>query len=332
MYMKNKKILIPILIVLLAVLALLIFFAVRSTANENIEDAGTSAHADRPVTSLERDGEQASLKRNMDTLLILGTDNYDKPNETGIDLYYNFDQSDFLVVLVFDNHAGTVQAIQLNRDTMCNVYWLDVIGQVGGTVYQHLAFAHTYGSGKEDSCEVTKMTVQDLLFGAPLDNYVAFTMDAVPILNDLVGGVTVSIDRDMTIVDPAFTKGTTLTLMGNQALTYARARMALGDTDNEARLYRQRTYLEGLIKSATEAFHQDSSLPIKFYNAAEQYMCTDMDASYMSEIADKFDRYEYLGMLSPAGEDVEGELFNEFYVDQDDLWNIVKTAFCDTSR
>ena len=42
-------------------------------------------------------------------------------------------------------------------------------------------------------------------------------MDAMPLLNHEVGGVTVTLEDDMTKLDPAMKKGATLTLTDRQA-------------------------------------------------------------------------------------------------------------------
>ena len=325
--MKNKKLLIAVTIVLLLVLAGIIAYAVIADRAGNVENAGSSDHAKREVTYLEHDGAKYKLKRNIDTLLILGTDNYLGDNEEN-GWFYNYDQADFFVVLVLDNENETVSAIQLNRDTICEVPWLDVIGQVGGTVTEHLALAHTYGSGGADSCENTVNAVEMLIYNAPIDNYVAFTMDAVPIVNDMVGGVTVTVETDMTATDSTLVKGETVTLMGQHALNFARARMALGDEDNEARLSRQKQYLESFIAQARKAMEEDGTIGLKIFNDCAEYITTDYTATQFSDITQKLDKYEYTGMVTPGGIDKMGEQFNEFYVDDSLLWAAVKNAFC----
>ncbi len=73
-------------------------------------------------------------------------------------------------------------------------------------------------------------------------------MDAVPIINDAVGGVTVTVLDDMTSADPALEKGAEVTLQGKQALTYVRTRRGLDDSTNLHRMERQRQYMGELYK------------------------------------------------------------------------------------
>lgn len=54
--------------------------------------------------------------------------------------------------------------------------------------------------------------------GESVDFYVAMNMDGISELNDLAGGVTVTLEDDFSSIDPAMTKGTTLTLPGGKTL------------------------------------------------------------------------------------------------------------------
>ena len=49
-------------------------------------------------------------------------------------------------------------------------------------------------------------------------------MDAVPLLNDLVGGVTVKLEDDIPQLGPAYRKGESVTLRGKEALRFVRYR------------------------------------------------------------------------------------------------------------
>ena len=57
--------------------------------------------------------------------------------------------------------------------------------------------------------------------------YISMNMDAIAILNDAVGGVTVNVTDDFSAVDPSITKGE-VTLKGDQALTFIQTRKDVG--------------------------------------------------------------------------------------------------------
>ncbi len=328
---KTKTAILIAALLLVALVAVLVIRAERRAARETVENAGTAEHAVPQVTSISYEGETGVLKNHVDTVLLIGTDS-DKEKRVyaqgDMVPYYNYEQADFLVLLVFDNDEKTVTPIQINRDTMVDDPWLSVTGDVGGSVFEQIALSHTSGSGLEDSCVNTRNAVSGLLFGFPIDNYLAVPMSAIPILNDLVGGVTVTIVDDMTPADKDFVQGETVTLRGEQALRFVRARQAVGDGTNIGRMRRHRDYLQGFMSSARAALDSDSKLVMKAIEALNPYMVTDMTAEKMSDAAEKLDSYSIQTIQHPAGENKVGDKFYEFYVDYADLWGIAKKALC----
>jgi LCP family protein required for cell wall assembly len=123
---------------------------------------------------------------------------------------------------------GDCSILYLNRDTMVQMPVLGLGGKEAGSVRAQLALAHTYGNGLEESCENTRRTVSDFLNGISIDYYISMRMDAIAMLNDAVGGVTVLVEDDFSQVDSSIPKGL-VTLRGEQALNFVRSRKDLGD-------------------------------------------------------------------------------------------------------
>lgn len=74
------------------------------------------------------------------------------------------------------------------------------------------------------------------------------TMGAVPYINDLVGGVPVTVLDDFSGIDDSLVEGETITLKGEQALHYVRIRGGLEDSSNLNRMKRQQQYLESMAE------------------------------------------------------------------------------------
>ena len=154
----------------------------------------------RPTAQTEDDpyaGEDESLtyynggwyaRRDVETVLVMGVDKY--AAQTSGDNYNQQQQADFLLLLVVDRTAGICRVLPLNRDTMTEITALGLAGEQVGTFNGQLALSHTYGSGGLDSARNTGRAVSSLLYGVDIDHVMAFTMDAVPVINDAVGGVT----------------------------------------------------------------------------------------------------------------------------------------------
>ena len=322
-----------IMLILDAVLILALVAGVwlyqRRSAEKERQAIGEEDLSRRYERSLTINGESVPLRRRLSSVLLIGTDNFiDDAKQNEIEAFYNNNMADFLVVLVFDHAAKTVTPFQINRDTMCDVPWLSVNGLVGGTEFQHITFAHTYGSGKEDSCVNTRNAVSSLLYGVPIDSYFSFTMEAVPLMNDAVGGVTVTLDEDIPALGPEYVRGASVTLKGQDALRFVRYRDTNLVDSNNPRMSRHRLYLQAFTEAAREALAANEDLATKLFKAAEPFLCTDLSVEQIADISAALRDYTILPAVTPDGQYVMGEDYAEFYVDPASLAQCVKSAFC----
>lgn len=319
------------LIVCVILLAALVLGAYLMMDEEPVEGAGTAQNAVVEKVFLTYKGNEYPIKKHIQTVLLIGTDDTEQYEEKteGLKEFYNLHQADCLMLLVMDTDANTTQIIQLNRDTMTDVPWLDVLGEYGGTEYKQLCLAFNYGDGGVKSCKNTVDAVSSLLFDAPIQSYIQIPMSAISVINDLVGGVPVTITDDMTAVDPAFVKGATVRLTGTQAEKFVRARKTLADDTNLSRMRRQRDYLDGFQKCAKDAFNSDSEFALKVVEKMSEYLQSNLTAQQLSDLMAKLDQYQISPIRYPEGELRLGERYYEFYVDEASLWEIVKSAYCE---
>ncbi len=327
---KSTTVILIILILILACgLGFTLYRVQKAADSEYIPEAGTSINADHSSEYITYQGSNYPCKRRMSTMLLIGTDNFvDDSKQNRTEAYYNSNFADFLAILIFDHDNKTVIPFQINRDTMASVPWLAVNGIVGGHTTEQITFAHTYGTGKEDSCENTVNAVRELIFNAPIDRYFAFTMDAVPVINDLVGGVTVTLEEDLPSLGSEFVAGATVTLKGQTALRYVRWRDTSETDSNLLRMSHQRQYLASFTEAAKAAASANQDLAVDAFRAIEKFLVTDMTVNAISEIVDNLCEYEILPVVTPSGNYVLGEKYAEFYVDEASLWACVREAFC----
>ena len=301
---------------------------------ENTQDAPVSSsgevssvEADAPVDDREityYNGTAYAKREDLETVLLLGVDKFEGETPEG---YINNQQADFLLLLVLDEENETCTPIQLNRDTMTQIQILGVTGEPAGTFTGQLALAHTYGSGEEDSCENTVLAVSNLLYGMEIDHYVSLTMDGVALLNDLVGGVTVEVLDDFSGIDDSLVQGETVTLQGQQALTYVRSRGGLEDSSNLHRMERQRQYLGALQQQLKAAVQQEDGFTLDALLQLNEYMVSDCTVNQLSDLGDSLAAYQVSDILTTPGDAQEGEEFMEFTVDEDALQQLVMDVF-----
>ena len=326
---KNRKRLLLILDLLLVLLIAggIFLFQKRSEARERAA-VGEEALNRRYVQTVTLDGEEVALKRGLTSVLLIGTDNFvNDAKQLEIEAFYNNNLADFLVILVFDHSAHTVTPFQINRDTMCDVPWLSVNGLVGGTQWEQITFAHTYGTGKEDSCVNTRNAVEGLLHGVPIDHYFAFTMDAVPVANDLVGGVTVTLEDDIPALGNEYVKGAHITLKGQAALNFVRYRDHAFIDSNVTRMAHHRLYINAFTEAARAAAAANPDLVTDAYRAVEPFLCTDLSVENFTDMVNHLTDYELLPTVTPTGEYRLGE-YAEYYMDPASLTAGIRSTFC----
>ena len=282
-----------------------------------------------PEADVERktilwEGEAYFPRQDLDTFLVIGTDV--EGRVTASDTYYNEGQADSVFLLIFDRTERAVRVLTLNRDTMVTMPALDEHGRRSGTYYGQLAQSHAYGSGLEDSCENTRQTVSDLLSGIDIDHYVSFNLDAIALANDAVGGVTVTVTDDFSRVTSELPMGE-VTLHGDLAETFVRGRKDVGDQLNVTRMERQKVYLESFLDALKRKQESSPAFALRLYEDISPYMVTDCSATVFSGFLDLYSDYDLTEIISPAGENVRGETYMEFYLDEEALEELTVQLF-----
>ena len=161
-------------------------------------------------------------------------------------------------------------------------------------------------------------------------------MDAIITLTDLIGGIELtslenvtSAIQDETLGDYVVNEGETVLLDGRKAYSYVRYRDvdAVGSADK--RLARQQQFLGEWIKKTKSAVKADFTLVLELYNAVVEQMVTDISVDevvYLAGLAADY-KFSMEQFHSLQGETVQGEEFEEFYVDEDALYGLMIEIF-----
>ena len=274
--------------------------------------------------TIVRDGIEYFPRQDITVMMVLGIDQYGPVQDSGS--YNNQGVADVVSLMIFDEKNQNCRILQLNRDTMVDMPVLGIGGKPAGTAFGQLALSHTYGSGLEDSCENTKKTVSDFLYGIRIDYYLSMNMDAISILNDAVGGVKVNVVDDFSDVDPSITMGE-MVLKGNQAITFVRTRKNVADQKNLSRMQRQREYVNGFMSALQTKVDEDATFALTAYNDVSEYVVSDCSANVISGMMDRYSDYPLVEIVSPEGENTKGEQYMEFYVDEQKLDQLILRLF-----
>lgn len=271
------------------------------------------------------DGIDYVQNENVQAILLMGLDKFeDAVDNSG---YYNDQQADFLMLFVVDNENETYSVLHLNRDTMTEINVLGVAGEKIDTVIQQLALAHTYGNGREVSCRNTVDAVSGLLNNLRIERYVSVTMDAVPIITDLVGGVPVEVKDDFTGIDDSLVQGETVVLTSDNALNFVRARQGLEDNSNSARMLRQQEYLKSLFDAFNDKADNDESFIMNASLELSDYIVSNYTVHQLENLVDNLSGYEFKDVYDIEGEYKVGERFMEYYADENSVNDLLIQLF-----
>ncbi len=246
----------------------------------NIEDDVTTQDDGR---TLEYNGEKYLYNENVTNILVMGID---KDNlELDNDVVGTAGQSDANYLISIDTVTGENNIIPISRDTLAEINVYSTSGSYIGIREDQLCIAYSYGDGKQKSCENTLSSVTRLFYGLPINSYFAFELDAISVLNDLVGGVTLTMIDDFTTGGTTYYKGQTVTLTGDEAYAYLKTRDISQLDSNIDRMGRQMNYLQSFTNQAIEKTNQDITFPLTLYNEADDYMHTNFSASKVTFLA-----------------------------------------------
>ena len=271
----------------------------------------------------------AKYKYNEDNIniLFMGIDR--DMQDTGEKVIGENGQADVLIWAALDSKTGHLSLINISRDAMVDVNKYNVKDKYLGTDKMQLCLAYSYGDGKEKSCENTLQSVSRLMYGMPVNAYVAIDYSAIAPLNDAIGGVTVNVLEDLTQSDSALKAGETVTLHGEQAQTYVRSRNTEVLDSNNQRMERQKQYIDAFLQQAISQTKKNPTLPVTLYNDVSDYMVTNISASEVTHLATLMIQNGVSGgdILTVPGEVTQGDVYAEFNPDDKELYKLILSVF-----
>ena len=297
----------------------------RADADSSISsDASSEASSNGLIKdsfdgSVTYNGVRYEYNTAIDTVLFLGVDNSDQSRE-GIGITEG-GRSDAIILFVIDNENKFITPLEISRDTMVSVDIYDNDGNYLTQGIEQLTMQYSYGTSPRNACNLTKEKISDLLFRTRIDSVVSLTMDGIAPVVDAIGGVTLTLTTDETDIDPSYTEGATIHLDGEAATEFVHTRDTSMRGSNNDRMSRQTQFMLALFQTITK---NGNSVLETMESAAADYLYEDIDADTMKH----FTEYDYSGtVLTLPGENVAGDLHDEFYVDGDKLTEIVLDLF-----
>lgn len=322
--MKKKNIIVFIIsiVVILAISA--VAFAMKNNSKEKKDTSSELQQESENYISYN--GQKYQHNDHIRTYLYMGIDK-DGPVTEAEDSVSG-GQSDAMFLIVVDSEKKTISVLSINRNTMTDVDVYDKDGNFVETRELQICLQHGFGDGMRTSCQRSVDAVSNLLYGEPVSGYIAMNMDAMPMMNDSVGGVTVEVLDDLTSPsrNVSLHKGETVTLNGDEAYVYLRSRDINEFDSATERLNRQMQYIQAFVKQAKS---KDAATLVSAYNAITDYIVTNVD---VPNLVNKLTTYEFddSRMYTIPGETQMGEQYEEYHVDEDALYQVMLDIFYKT--
>lgn len=281
--------------------------------------------------NVELDGKKYRYSSDYETYLMIGTD--ESGNEDAGREDYVGNMADFLMLAVLNRKEKTYAFLPLNRDTMTEISLIDREGEGMATAQMQLCTAHWYGGTRTESCENTVKAVSDMLGGLTIDGYYELNCQDISSLNHEVGGVTVTIQNDLSSLDPEMKQGATITLNDEQAYKFIRSREGVEDEENTSRMERQKQYMEAMTEKLKEKTKADPETGLKIYDKLSDVSVTNMSGGLLTDILTDMQDAQDRGMYQIDGKIRTGEHLDdgishtEVYLDQNSIVIILKKLY-----
>lgn len=334
--MNKKKNNLPVIIMMLLLILLLTIVAMLAIKKNAVQN-NTETKVDEGNTQATEKWQEGVIKYNdtyykfnnkINTYLIMGIDR-DGPVEDEIaEDTSDGGQSDAMFLLVTNAENETMSVISINRNSMTDITIYGEGNVVLGETKAQICTQHGFGDGKKLSCSRTADAVSNLFYNIPIDGYLSINMGAIPIMNDAIGGTTVTVLDNLSYPSAGveLKKGETVNLMGMEAYYYLRGRDQSQFNSATNRLRRQEQYITSYFAKMKEVAAGSKSKVLQVYESIEDYIITNIDfVDLVSELMSY--KYDENRMYTVPGEMVQGEKFEEYHVDDRALYDMIIDVF-----
>ena len=307
--------------VAILVIGVILFFVLRDKDESYSSDFQESNREDTIVYG----GKEYRYNEHLSNYVFMGVDTrepiteYETREEAG--------RADAIFLLSYDRVKKTVKCISIPRDTMTNVRMIAPDGTDLGTSIEHINMQYAFGDGKDESCRLVKEAVSALLYDIPIQGYCSLNMDGIAAAVEVLGSVEMVLaDNSLEAVNAEYVKGAKITVTKENAEQIIRHR----DTDVSqsaiARTNRQKELMKAVSDCAREKSTQDADFIVDMYDSLKLYMVSNIGNDVMADLLEaKLD--SETGVIDIPGEGVEGELYDEYNIDETSLYELVLQMF-----
>ena len=326
---KKGMVLAVVVIILAAVLGIGYFLwqqtqgVTKTSMKQGQSETTVSTAADE--NTVEYEGNIYKYNDHLSNYLFMGIDSTEEVSE--MESQQDAGQADSIYVVSLDRATDQVQVLSIPRDTITEIEVFNPAGKSLGTTDNHINLQYAYGDGKEESCELMKTAVSNLLYDLPIQGYYSMNISGIAEVGRLVGDVEIVVpDDSLEEHDPYFKEGSAVVINGDNVEEFLRYRDTGKSQSALVRQQRQKTYLKALIPKLQEKTQTNSSFIGDLLNDIQPYTVTNIGNDVFVKLLNAVGKSTLEAQTVP-GEGVEGKYYDEYHVDDDALYKLVLSMF-----
>lgn len=317
---KSKQILFLICVAILLV-GVILFFVFRDKEESYSSDYQESNREDTIVYG----GKEYRYNEHLSNYLFMGIDTREPVDQ--YETRENIGRADAIFLLSYDRVKKTVKCVSIPRDTMTDIRVLTIDGTDTGTTREHINMQYAFGDGKDGSCRLMKETVSNMLYDVPIQGYCSINMDGIAVAVDVLGGVEMVLqDNSMADVYPEYVEGAKVTITKENAEQFIRHRDTNESNSALVRTNRQKELMKVVSERTRDKSAEDTDFIVDMYESLKPYMVSNIGNDILADLAEaKFDSEN--GVVDIPGEGIEGDIHDEYHVDDEKLYELVLQMF-----
>lgn len=326
---KRKLARMAILVSALAITGAGVYMFLRSQKTESIK-AETGKIEAKPSDVILYEGKEYKYNEHLSNYLFLGIDKEEK-QDTQVGKA-DAGQADAIFLLSRDRKLGTLSMLTIPRDTIAEIEMFDQDGDSIGKTKDHINLAYAYGDGGRESCAFMREAVSDLLYGLPIEGYCSVNMDAIPVMMEQMGTLTVTVPNDsLEEAFPQWTEGSQIELTKDNVEDFVRYRDITKPQSALRRMERQQAFLTAYGEHAKSLYQENSAFITDLYTAIEDYMVTNIGKDNFLKIMQNLEKNGAETWTLP-GEGVTADGFDEYHVNDAELYKEIIEKFYEEAK
>ncbi len=303
------------------IIAAMIFFITRDKDDIHSTEYKES---DREDTILYG-GKKYEYNEHLSNYLFMGIDTRETIEENQARAENG--RADAIYLLSYDRVKKTAKTFAIPRDTMASVHAYSMDGTDLGLIEEHINMQYVYGDGKEESCRLMKEAVSNLMYGIPIQGYLALNMDGIPVAVGVLKSVEVVVpNSSLESVDSKYKKGAKVAITEENAELFVRYRDTQIAQSAMVRMERQKAFMEAFMETARTKASNDTALVLDMYDSLKPHMVTSMGTDLFAQLLDA--SYESDDKIQDIpGEKFDGNEFDEYHINEEQLYELVLQYF-----